>query len=200
MRLDHLVAHPVLVDVDLVAIGVLSHIASRSSCRCGSTLEQYPIICSAQWYVPRMATMTVSKHVAARADTVWTILADFANVSWIPVAGRVEIAGDGVGMSRSIYGGGDTPVVETLTSIEPERMELGYRITNNPLPVSRFDASVSVTPAEPEGSSIVTWNVDYEPAGDTAADATAARECRGRLRPDGWLAGRRRHRGARSGS
>ena len=123
-----------------------------------------------------MATMTVSKHVAARTDTVWAILADFANVSWIPVAGRVEIAGDGVGMSRSIYGSGDIPAIETLTSIEPERMELGYRITNIPLPVSRFDAAVSVTPAEPEGSSIVAWNVHYEPAGNTADDATAARE------------------------
>ncbi len=53
-------------------------------------------------------------------------------------------------------------------------MEVGYSITNNPLPVSRFDAVVAVQPT-PAGSGI-RWEVDYEPSGPTDADAQAARD------------------------
>jgi hypothetical protein len=56
-------------------------------------------------------------------------------------------------------------------------MTLAYRITNNPLPVSRFEATVSVREVEPAmPASLVTWVVDYDPAGDSASEATAARE------------------------
>jgi hypothetical protein len=123
-----------------------------------------------------MPALTVNAQIDAPPDVVWSMLADFGDVGWIPMATRVDVRGQGVGMSRSIYGGGETPVVETLTSIEPEQMKLGYEITDNPLPVSRFEALVSVTPAQSPGSSTLTWEVDYDPAGDTPDDAKAARE------------------------
>ena len=78
-------------------------------------------------------------------------------------------------MSRSIHGSGERPVVETLTHLDPERRELGYRIVDNPLPVSRFEALVTVQ-SRPGPGSEVTWNVDYEPSGSTDADAQATRQ------------------------
>ncbi|PQD98442.1 hypothetical protein CYL16_22220 [Mycobacterium sp. EPG1] len=125
--------------------------------------------------MPRIA---ITKDVDAQAADVWALLEDFADISWIPVAGHVEIDGAGIGMRRSIHGTGETPVVETLTLLEPERMRIGYTIADNPLPVSRFDALVTVRPA-PSGSptgSEITWEVDYDPAGPTDSDAVAARE------------------------
>lgn len=122
-----------------------------------------------------MPHIAITKEVNASADDVWAVLADFADVSWIPVAGQVDIAGEGIGMSRSIHGSGDQPVVETLTRLDPERRELGYRINDNPLPVSRFEALVGIEPGQGPGS-VVTWNVDYEPRGSTDADAEAARQ------------------------
>ena len=121
-----------------------------------------------------MPQITVTEQIAAPASAVWSLVADFADVSWIPNIGDVVVDGEGVGMSRSIYGSGDQPVVETMTSLNTERMELGYSIADNPLPVSRFDAVVSVRPDG--GHSNVTWHVDYDPAGSTPADATAARD------------------------
>ena len=124
-----------------------------------------------------MPELTVSTQIAAPAETVWAILADFGDVSWIPVAGRVEVDGDGPGMSRAIYGSGDSPAIETMTSTDPDTMTLAYRITNNPLPVSRFEAVVSVREVEPAmPASLVTWVVHYNPAGDSASEAKAARE------------------------
>lgn len=122
-----------------------------------------------------MPQIAITREVDASAAEVWAVLADFADVSWIPVAGRVDIAGEGIGMSRSIHGSGEKPVVETLTRLDPERRELGYRIADNPLPVSRFEALVSVGRGPGSGSE-VTWNVDYEPSGSTDADAHAARQ------------------------
>lgn len=122
-----------------------------------------------------MPQLVITKQVDAIPATVWAILADFADVNWIPVAGLVEIEGEGIGMRRLIHGGGAKPVAETLTSLNPDRMELGYSIADNPLPVTRFDALVSVRPAG-DAATTLTWNVDYDPAGTTEADQTAARE------------------------
>ncbi|OBK81676.1 SRPBCC family protein [Mycobacterium sp. 1164985.4] len=113
--------------------------------------------------------MTISKDVAASAEAVWAILADFADVRWIPVINDVEIEGDGPGMSRKIRGSTEgEPTVETLLWIRPAQRQIAYRITNNPLPVSHFEAVVSVT--ESEGRDCrVGWQVEYEPSADDAS-------------------------------
>ncbi|MDA2894914.1 SRPBCC family protein [Mycolicibacterium sp. BiH015] len=121
--------------------------------------------------MPRIA---IVKEVGAPVASVWALLADFADVSWIPVARRVEIAGEGIGMSRSIYGGGDVPAVETLTLLDHDGMRLGYSIADVPLPVSRFEALVSVAPVQ--SGAAITFDVDYEPLGPTEVDADAAAE------------------------
>ncbi|MCV7257217.1 SRPBCC family protein [Mycobacterium shimoidei] len=119
-----------------------------------------------------MPTMTVSKDVAASADAVWRLLADFADVRWIPVINDVEVEGEGPGMSRRIRGSTDgEPTVETLLWVLPEQRQISYRITNNPLPVNRFEAVVSVI-GSGAGGCRVEWEVDYEPSGDD----TSARE------------------------
>jgi carbon monoxide dehydrogenase subunit G len=119
-----------------------------------------------------MPSITVSKDVAASADAVWGLLADFADVRWIPVIDDLEVEGDGPGMSRKIRGSTDgEPTVETLLWVRPEQRQISYRITNNPLPVRRFEAVVSVTGSGADGCR-VEWEVDYEPS----ADDVSARE------------------------
>lgn len=121
--------------------------------------------------MPRIA---IAKRVEAPASAVWALLADFADTSWIPVTGRVDVTGDGIGMSRSIYGPSGNPVVETLTHLDQDRMELGYSIADNPLPVSRFEALVTVRSAGEAAD--ITWDVDYDPVSPAEADADAARK------------------------
>lgn len=125
--------------------------------------------------MPRIA---IVKEVDAPAAIVWALLADFGDVSWIPVAERVDVTGEGIGMSRSIYGGGDRPAVETLTLLDHDGMRLGYSIADVPLPVSRFAALVSVAPAAAAASrgAAITFDVDYDPLGPTEADAETARQ------------------------
>lgn len=128
--------------------------------------------------MPRIA---VVKRVDAPAETVWELLRDFADVSWIPVIDGAEIDGQGLGMTRTIAGSGDRPILETLTHRDDERMELGYSIMHSPLPVNRFEALVTVGPAAGRTGADITWEVDYDPqTGDpqtsTEAAAAAARD------------------------
>lgn len=120
--------------------------------------------------MPRIA---VVKGVDAPAGTVWELVSDFADVSWIPVIDDVDVDGEGLGMTRTIHGSGDQPILETLTHRDDEQMELGYSITNSPLPVTRFEALVTVRPAPDGTGSDITWDVDYDPQGsDPQASAT----------------------------
>ncbi|WP_046314959.1 SRPBCC family protein [Mycobacterium sp. UM_Kg1] len=121
-----------------------------------------------------MVRFAITRDVDAPAAAVWAVLADFGDTSWIPVDSRIDVEGSGIGMRRSIHGAGAEPVIETLTHLDPAGMELGYSIVNNPLPVSRFEAVVTVRPLGAGGTAI-TWNVECEPLGPTEADAAAAR-------------------------
>ena len=119
-----------------------------------------------------MPTIIVSKQVTVSPDALWAVLADFGDVAWIPGAPAVEVDGDGAGMQRRIQGGDGQPIVETLLWIKPDDRALSYEITNNPLPVTKFVAVVTVTlanGADPGAGAAVTWNVEYESDGDDAA-------------------------------
>ena len=50
-----------------------------------------------------------------------------------------------------------------------------HSITHSPLPVTRFEALVTVRPATGTGADI-TWEVDYDPQDSDEATAAAARE------------------------
>lgn len=133
-----------------------------------------------------MPHIAVVKEVGAPAWRIWELLADFADVSWIPVAGQVDIDGDGVGMRRSIHGTGDQPVVETLTHVDNRRWEIGYTVAGSPLPVDRFEALVTVQEGEHPHDAVLAWHVDFDPQGPQEAAQEAIEAVYTMMA--GWLA------------
>jgi hypothetical protein len=120
-----------------------------------------------------MASITVTKEIAAPAAKVWALLADFGNVSWIPLAADVAVDGSGPGMRRHIRGGGSDRIIERLVSIEPGEHTLCYSIDeNNPLPVHRYEATVHVSP-KGDGRTVIQWDVSFEPSHDEGEAASA---------------------------
>ena len=116
-----------------------------------------------------MPSIVVSKQLTVSPDALWAVLADFADVSWIPGSPAVAVDGAGPGMTRRIQGSDGDQIVETLLWVKPEKRTLSYEITNSPLPVARFQAVVRVTEgngADPGAGCVVIWDVDYEPEGD----------------------------------
>jgi hypothetical protein len=136
-----------------------------------------------------MPNIVVSKHTTASADAVWAMLADFGNMSWIPGGLDVRVEGSGPGMTRRIIGSSGDPIIETLLWAKPEERALSYEITNNPLPVTRFLAVVTVTPdggPDSAAGAVLTWDVDYEPDRDDADARTAIAAVYGSIAD--WLA------------
>ncbi|WP_299577197.1 SRPBCC family protein [uncultured Williamsia sp.] len=110
-----------------------------------------------------MPTHTVSVSIPTPAETVWSTLADFADVSWIPLAGDVRVEGSGPGMQRFIGGSGSTPVVETLTALEPDRRTISYDVANNPLGCERFHVTATVAG---DVDTTATFVVDFSATAD----------------------------------
>ena len=132
-----------------------------------------------------MPDATVERDVAAPAAVVWGILSDFGDMSWVPAAGRVEVDGSGAGMRRHIHGSSGDPVVERLLSIDDAARTLAYTIDeNNPLPVTRYEGTVTV--ADAGAGSRLTWSASFDPSGDEAEAAAVVELMLGAL--TGWVA------------
>ena len=102
-----------------------------------------------------MVEVLVKAEVAAPADRLWKLVADFGDVSWMNGVSRSEVDGSGVGMVRSIYAGDAPPVREQLESLDETQRRIGYTITEgNPLPVKDYHAAMQVFADGPERSRL----------------------------------------------
>ena len=122
-----------------------------------------------------MSDVTVTHDVAASVETTWAVLRDFGDIGWIPVAGQVDVEGDGPGMTRTIHGSGDNdPVIEQLTGLDDGARTITYAIDGkSPLPVQDYTGTVTISDG-PDGA-IIRWSATFEPVGDEA-EATAVVE------------------------
>jgi len=120
-----------------------------------------------------MAKAAAQAEIEASADAVYALLADFGSIGWMPGITKVEVDGEGEGMSRSIHAGGNEPIVEMLESLDPARRRVAYTITrNNPLPVTDYRAHCTAVPLG-EGRSRLEWVGTFTPDGVDEATALA---------------------------
>jgi hypothetical protein len=49
-----------------------------------------------------MVEVTVEHEFEYNAERLWSVLADFGNIDWVPGFEQVELEGEGVGMIRHI--------------------------------------------------------------------------------------------------
>lgn len=120
--------------------------------------------------------ITVTGEVEATADELWSVVADFGDVSWMMGVTRCEVEGDGPGMVRAIYAGGDTAVREELEFIDGDQRRLGYTIGENlPLPVTEYHAVMTVRDLG-SGRSELDWSCTARPAGVSEQAARTAVE------------------------
>ncbi len=119
-----------------------------------------------------MADVVVTAEFDVPSKRLWSLVADFGNVSWIPGMGAVRVDGDGPGMTRYLPAG-DVEIHERLESIDDERRTLVYTIpVNIPFPVKNYRATMRVD--DRAGGCRLTWSCAFEPSGisDVQADQT----------------------------
>jgi hypothetical protein len=112
-----------------------------------------------------MIQVSVSGEISAPVDALWKVISNFGEVAWMQGIDRVEVEGEGVGMVRAIYaGGGDTPVLEELESLNEDERRLGYTISkNNPLPVASYHATITAVDLG-AGKSRIDWASTFDAA------------------------------------
>jgi hypothetical protein len=122
-----------------------------------------------------MARAVVKQEIAVPAETLWTLVADFGNVAWIPGGQGAEVEGRGPGMLR-ILQGPKGEIRERLESADPATRTLVYSITQGiPLPVKSYRSTIKVSAAG-KGRSQLEWSCEAEPDGVTEQEAVKAIE------------------------
>jgi len=121
-----------------------------------------------------MGKVSVSTNVEAPVETLWGIVSDFCEVSWMQGVERCEQEGEGENVTRLIYAvGAEEPVREVCEGIDQATRTLRYTITENlPLPVTDYHATV-VAHARGDDGSRLEWSCTFEPVGEEAAATQA---------------------------
>ena len=115
-----------------------------------------------------MAELKVERDFSASATDVWEKLGNFEELGWMPGVGSVEVEGDGIGAVRTIGMGGAT-VVERLEAHDHDGRSLSYAITDGPIPVQDYLATITVTEA---GSGChVDWTAKFSTPDGVPAEA-----------------------------
>ncbi len=121
-----------------------------------------------------MTEVVVSREFTVSADQVWAVLANFGDISWAPGMDRIELIGEGVGMTRRIFMPEMEPIDEVLQSIDHQARELRYTIPHgNPMPVTDYLAGPRVTAID-DTRCRVDWFGEFVPAGASETESAAA--------------------------
>lgn len=117
-----------------------------------------------------MGEARVKRALDIPAETLWRLVADFGDMSWLPDGGvNVRVEGSGPGMARFIDMG-DKAIKEQLESVDEDTRTLVYTIPENvPFPVIDYRATLHVGDAA-EGCE-VDWSCSFEPVGGSDAEA-----------------------------
>ena len=107
-----------------------------------------------------MASIRKEFHVAAPADKVWAVLADFGAVDKLAPGFVTECRLDGDGARNITFSNGST-ARELLVDSDATSRRLVYAIVGGRL--SHYNASAQVL-SDPDGGSRFVWTVDFLPS------------------------------------
>ncbi len=110
----------------------------------------------------KTSTAIITESIPAPAAVVWSAISNFGAV---PVRGLVtscRVEGSGVGMKRIVGLLGGIELVEQLEHIDEATRTYSYRMTQIPMPMLSYVATVKVIPDGPH-SSTVEWSSVFIP-------------------------------------
>ena len=108
-----------------------------------------------------METETAEITIEKPVDDVWSLVGDFAEMSWMKGVDSVTVDDD----VRTVSMGG-AAIKEQLVNLDEDEHRLTYSIIEGPVPIDSHQATISVIPAG--DGCMVTWSVTSEPDGTAA--------------------------------
>lgn len=120
---------------------------------------------------PASLSVSMSTELDAAASDVWELVGDFGGIDgYVDIVESVDLEGEGVGAVRTLHLADGAKVVETLTANDPAAMRYSYSLSESPLPVEGYEATMAVTELE-GGRSRVDWQSTFQAAGVSDEEA-----------------------------
>ncbi len=110
-----------------------------------------------------MTEVIVSKSIQVPAGKAWEKLSSFRGIEEFSPIQRSETIGEGAGATRTCYMPDGAAIHEILEEVENERMEMQYKITEGPFPITGYVSTVKVERVG-EQSCKITWGCEFESA------------------------------------
>ena len=112
-----------------------------------------------------MTEVIVSKSINVSAEKAWEKLSSFRGIEEFSPIEKSETVGQGAGATRTCYMPDGAAIYEVLEEVENERMEMQYKITEGPFPITGYVSNVKVEKTG-EGSCKITWGCEFETGPD----------------------------------
>lgn len=119
-----------------------------------------------------MPKVSMQTELNVAPDQVWDLIGGFnALPDWHPAVEKSVLKKQGEVRELSLAGGGK--IVEKLENLDNGERVYSYTITDSPLPVSNYKATIRVKDDE-NGTSVVEWSSEFEAAGAAENEAVKA--------------------------
>jgi hypothetical protein len=120
-----------------------------------------------------MIKVKIQKQAHVDAESVWKMLRNFGDMSWFPLAGKIECTGSGPGMVRRIITPDGGHIDEKLESLDDQDKILAYSIAKSPaFPFGDYQAQVAVKSLSSTETGI-HWSCSFDPGAMPESDARA---------------------------
>lgn len=116
-----------------------------------------------------MAKVSMKTELGVSPEQVWELIGGFnALPDWHPAVEKSVLKNKGEVRELSLDGGGK--IIEKLENLDDGERVYSYTITDSPLPVANYTATIRVKEDE-NGTSVVEWSSEFEAAGAPENDA-----------------------------
>ena len=118
-----------------------------------------------------MTEVVVSKTIKVPAHKAWSTLSSFRNIEAISPIERSETIGEGAGATRTCYMPDGAKISEVLDKVDNATMEMQYKITEGPFPITGYVSNVKVESTD-NSSCKVTWGCQFDTTEENKAAMT----------------------------
>lgn len=108
-----------------------------------------------------MTEVTVTKSINIPTGKAWKELSSFKGIENYSPIERSITEGTGAGAKRTCYLPDGAAIHEILDFVNDKTMEMQYKITEGPFPITGYVSNVKISPTGADGCKI-TWGCEFE--------------------------------------
>ena len=107
-------------------------------------------------------TIEVKRELNVPIEQLWSLVADFSNLSWYPHAENVEKIGEGIGEIRRItMPGMPAAIDERLMELDPQQHRLVYQVLENEINIMQDYTVVARLRSVDEATTVALWHGEF---------------------------------------